>query len=113
MNINIPTNLNVYGLLIEVFYHHSSTNDFIRIGSHGYMSANMKQRNDATNVAQFMSKKFNWYANTATELEIVPWNTNLPYILDADLFDTYNTESYNNPYDKNYYSIRLVGYMTF
>jgi hypothetical protein len=108
MAISIPTNLNVYALLVEVFYFHSSTNN----NSHGYMSAQIKQHGDYTNTAQYVSRKFNWYANTATELEIIPWNTNLPYTLDADLYDTYNTESATNPYGKNYYNIRLVGYMS-
>lgn len=112
MNIDLPAGLNVYALLVEVFYYHASRNDN-NVGSHGYMSAQIRQRGDYTNTAQYTSRKFNWYANTATELEIIPWNPTLPFILDADIYDTYNTEAANNPYGKNYYRIRLVGYMTF
>lgn len=73
----------------------------------------MRQQGDYGNTAQYFSRKFNWYANTANELEIIPWRSDLPNILDIDLYDTYNTEGAGNTYGKNYYRIKLVGYMTF
>lgn len=33
--------------------------------------------------------------------------------LQIKLYDTYNTEGNSNPYGKNYYIFKLVGFMTF
>lgn len=77
------------------------------------MSARVKQTGDFSNYVKFISRKFNWYANTANEMEIVPWNTNLINTIDIDISDTYNTPGTNNQYGKNQYECRLVGYLTY
>jgi hypothetical protein len=110
--VPLPPSTNVYGLLTEIYYYHASTNS-VSPGSHGYLSTKMKQSGDTTNVAQTYSRHFNWYANTATELEIIPWNMAKPNVLEAYLYDTYNTESPGNTYGKNYFRIRLVGYLVY
>lgn len=110
--VPMPPNTKVYGLLVQIYYYHASTNS-VSPGSHGYLSTKMKQRNDPVNTAQTYSRHFNWYANTATELEIIPWSMTNPYVLEAYLYDTYNTESPGNPYGKNYFRIRLVGYLAY
>jgi hypothetical protein len=107
--IPIPPGKNVYGLLISFFY----TNVASGVYNHGYMSAKIKQTGDSTNYVKFVSRKFNWYANTANEMEIVPWSSQLINTIDIEITDTYNTEGSGNSYGKNKYECRLVGYLTY
>jgi hypothetical protein len=42
------------------------------------MDATIRQKNDGENYIKFHSTKFNWYANSVGELEIVPWDPTKP-----------------------------------
>ena len=105
----LPANTEVYGLLLAIHYYSAARSD----SNHGYLSARINQKGDEANTIEFRSTKVNWYANTVNELEVVPWSMGLPGCLQLKLYDTYNTEGSNNPYGKNYYIVRLVGYLAY
>lgn len=107
--ISLPANLSVYALMVTLHYYHASRNS----NSHGYLSVKMNQLHDQASIVEMHSTKFNWYANTINELEIIPWNAHLPQTLQMRLYNTYNTEAQGNTYGKCYYVLKLVGYMTY